>query len=90
MERLHLGQNESQRMYKPVKIGLRLKLMMKQEASWYTRTSRNGITLLHESKSKRSVHFIKMGKKFASLRLTTKYAECVINIAEVHIRYRTL
>ena len=86
------GQNESQRIYKPVKLGLRYTLVRKQEAALYTRTSRNGcVELLSFSRvNRREGCILLRWKKFASLSRTTEYTECVINIAEVHIRYRAL
>ena len=87
------GQNESQWMYKPVKVGLRYTLIRKQEASLHTKTSRNGsVELVSFSRINRKEGSIlsRWGKKFASLSLTTKYTECVINIVGVHIKYRTL
>ena len=80
------GQNESQQMYKPVKVGLRYTLVRKQEASLYTRTSRNGsvelLAFLRVNQREGCI-LLRWEKKFASLNLTTKYTECVKSTHQV-------
>ena len=77
-------ENESQRMYKPVKVDLRYTVVRNAEVSLHTNTSRKGRAELFSFS--RVNHVIQMWEKFASLGFIPKNTKSVVDIMKVHFR----